>query len=548
MKKELTDILYSFNHNDINIPSSIPYPCHYHPSELAQNAALDFQKSLEKQTNLHDFFNVGNSEFSGGKMFGILVVETASKGLKYLKAFSGKLGGKTKVDGFVPPIFDLQDPNNFFLNEEAEITAINNKIKELKEAPEYLESLNIREEAKQKKELEIQEKKAFNQKRKQARSIRRQNKDCDIQALNKESSMDDIEFKKLKKYWNKELLDIENKIKNFDDQIKELQRKRKTLSNALQIKMFDSYIIKNAKGEKTNMTEIFKKSHYKLPPSAAGECAAPKLFQYALLNNLKPIALAEFWWGAPSIESMRKHQQFYPACKSKCEPILEFMLQGLSIETNPLLKPLTEINIDILYEDKQLLIINKPSGLLSVPGKQDLPTVLDWAKVNYPEIKGPGLVHRLDMATSGILILCKDEDTYKIMQRQFLNKTIQKTYTAILDGEIEQKEGEINLPLRPDLEDRPRQMVCFEHGKKSITEFKVLDINNGKTRMEFSPITGRTHQLRVHSAHHLGLNTAIEGDELYGIVKDRLKLHASSIQFNHPDNKEIIQVDCPAPF
>src|SRR5690606_28346717 len=305
----------------------------------------------------------------------------------------------------------------------------------------------------------------------------------------------------------------------------------------------------NAKGETRAVLDIFEEAIKMLPPAGAGECAAPKLLQYAYLHNLKPICLAEFWWGAPPGSEVRKHKYFYPSCRGKCEPILGHMLQGLDVDPNPMLEnQASNVDIEIIYEDDDIIVVNKPAEFLSVPGINVQDSVQTRILTRNPEITGPVIIHRLDMSTSGILVIAKNKEAHQFIQDQFIQHTIQKRYTALLDGIITPEEGLIDLPLRVDLEDRPRQVVCYEYGKPAQTKFNVVAIENGKTRIHYFPLTGRTHQLRVHSAHSKGLNTPIVGDDLYGKRADRLHLHAGYIQFVHPTTKQIIEFEVADPF
>jgi tRNA pseudouridine32 synthase/23S rRNA pseudouridine746 synthase len=286
-----------------------------------------------------------------------------------------------------------------------------------------------------------------------------------------------------------------------------------------------------------------------MPPAASGECAAPKLFQYAYECGLKPIAMAEFWWGASPKSEVRKHKQFYPSCRSKCEPILGHMMKGLDVENNPILEVKSHNQpLEIVYEDDYLLLVNKPHDFLSVPGKTTLDSVYTKMKQYLPNAKGPLLVHRLDMSTSGLLLVAKNERTYKKLQKQFIERSVKKRYVAVLDGEISKKEGIIDLPLRVDLDNRPQQLVCYEHGKPAKTKYEEVDVVAGKTRIHFYPISGRTHQLRVHAAHVDGLNTPIIGDDLYGVKGERLYLHAAQLTFIHPVTLKVLDVICEAPF
>ena len=259
--------------------------------------------------------------------------------------------------------------------------------------------------------------------------------------------------------------------------------------------------------------------------------------------------MAEFYWGISPTAEVRKHGQFYSSCRSRCEPILGHMMQGLNVEPNPIeLAGVFKGKLDIIYEDHFLLVLNKPHEFLSVPGKTIKDSVLTRMQTYLPNATGPLLLHRLDMSTSGLLLVAKNERTHKKLQKQFIERKVKKRYVALLDGTLETKEGEIDLPLRVDLNNRPRQLVCYEHGKKATTKYKVVAIEANKTRIHFYPISGRTHQLRVHAAHYKGLNTPIVGDDLYGTVSNRLHLHAETLSFEHPVKKEWVSFSCEAPF
>jgi tRNA pseudouridine32 synthase/23S rRNA pseudouridine746 synthase len=301
--------------------------------------------------------------------------------------------------------------------------------------------------------------------------------------------------------------------------------------------------------ETKSLVPIFEQTALKKPPAGAGECAAPKLLQYAFQHELRPVCMAEFWWGSPPNTTIRTHGNYYPACQGKCEPILGHMLKGIELDDNPLIVNYGEDKvIETIFEDEYILVINKPHELLSVPGKEIEDSVYSRIKKKYPEATGPLIVHRLDMSTSGLMILAKNEIAYKLLQRQFLNRSIRKLYTALLDGEVDQRKGMIELPMRLDVLDRPRQIVCRDHGKRARTDFQVDFRVEGKTRILLKPITGRTHQLRVHAAHQDGLNAPILGDDLYGKAADRLYLHATKITFTHPKTEELVTFTAPVPF
>ena len=313
----------------------------------------------------------------------------------------------------------------------------------------------------------------------------------------------------------------------------------------LQQQIFDKYQFLNIQGQAKNIAHIFSSTPYKIPPAGAGECAAPKLLNYAFTYDYTPIAMAEFWWGASPASEVRRHKHIYPACQSKCQPILTHMLSGMSVDENPLLlNPAEGKHLDIIYEDDDVLVINKPAEFLSVPGKNIEDSVYSRIKQAYPLATGPLIVHRLDMSTSGLMVVALTKESNKQLQKQFIKRTVKKRYIALLAGTLIDDEGIINLPLRVDLNDRPRQLVCYEHGKPAETHYQVIERKNNRTKVYFYPKTGRTHQLRVHSAHTLGLNSPIVGDDHYGLTDTRLHLHAQRLCFNHPTTNEVLTFEC----
>lgn len=354
--------------------------------------------------------------------------------------------------------------------------------------------------------------------------------------LIRESQFQKAEYKRLERSWKEKIAALQVEINNREELIQELKVERKSRSAALQQQLFGQFRMLNYRKEVKNLCDIFSQTVHKTPPAGAGECAAPKLLQQAYLHGWKPIAMAEFWWGNSPKAEIRHHGYYYPACKGKCEPILQHMLQGLEVEENPMLQ-LPEQGygkLKIVYEDKWLLVVNKPSGMLSVPGKGEKESVYSLARQLYPEADGPMIVHRLDMATSGLLIVAKNKKVHQHLQAQFKNHTIRKMYIALLDGIIPQDEGTIELPICPNPLDRPRQVVDMEYGKPAITYYQVLERRDKCTRIAFHPHTGRTHQLRVHAAHPSGLHCPIIGDELYGRKDKRLYLHAESTNLPIP--------------
>jgi tRNA pseudouridine32 synthase/23S rRNA pseudouridine746 synthase len=368
-----------------------------------------------------------------------------------------------------------------------------------------------------------------------------------LKELNQQSINEHYRLKQLKIEWKATLAEMENRVATFEQAIDSLKEERKQRSAALQDEIFEQFYFVNKGLEKRSVGDIFKYTSEGKPTAGAGECAAPKLFQYAFLNQLEPIALAEFWWGQSPKTEIRIHGHYYPACRGKCEPILGHMLQGLNIEENPLLKnPAEGKDLSIVWEDEHIVIVNKPHEFLSVPGKSIHDSVATRLRKRYPEATGPMVVHRLDMSTSGILMAAKTLEVYKALQIQFEQREIKKRYVAWLDGILEENAGWIDLPLRVDLDDRPRQLVCYEHGKSAQTRWKVIERKDGRTKVYLFPVTGRTHQLRVHAAHALGLHTPIVGDDLYGKPADRLQLHAERIEFIHPisGEKHVVCCEC----
>ena len=270
-----------------------------------------------------------------------------------------------------------------------------------------------------------------------------------------------------------------------------MRARRKAMSEALQERIFRLFVVSNARGERRDLVEVFKPLGT-LPPAGAGECCAPRLLNYAFVNHLLPVCMAEFWWGASPVGEVRHHGHFYPACRSKCKPILDFMLQGLDVEDNPLEQPMGDAGLDIIYDDRWLTVVNKPSGMLTVPGKALEDSLLTRYQAAHPEATGPIVVHRLDQETSGLVLFAKDKASHKALQQQFEDHTISKRYIALLDGVVQQDEGVIDLPIRPDVDDRPRQRVDHEHGKPAVTRYRVLERRGPVTRIELEPLTGRT--------------------------------------------------------
>ena len=548
---------------DIPLPERFTYPFCYTPHPLCMLAAGKVQDYLSQQKEWEE-------ELKQGKMFGVLVVRTSTGEIGYLAAFSGILAGKNVHPFFVPPVYDLLQPEGFFKVEEEQISQINMRIRQLEEAEEYREMIARWDALQREAEEALNEAKSQMKAAKEKREERRKSASSSPErglsaeeatpesglsaeeeaALIRESQFQKAEYKRLERTWKEQINTLQNEVSDFETKIQQLKAERKTRSAALQQQLFEQFKMLNSWGEVKTLCEIFGQTVHKTPPAGAGECAAPKLLQQAYLHDWEPIAMAEFWWGASPKTEIRHHGHYYPACKGKCEPILQHMLQGLRVEENPLLKSMqcAAREPEIVYEDSWLVVVNKPAGMLSVPGKEAVSSVYSLMQERYPDADGPMIVHRLDMATSGLMIVAKAKRVHQHLQAQFKSRLIKKRYIALLDGIVPQDRGTIELPLCLNPLDRPRQIVDAEHGKPAVTDFQVLERAGGHTRIAFYPRTGRTHQLRVHAAHVLGLHCPIIGDELYGKKADRLYLHAESLEFIHPITEEKIMITQEARF
>jgi tRNA pseudouridine32 synthase / 23S rRNA pseudouridine746 synthase len=543
--------------NDYSLPERFTFPFYYDPHPLCLLAAKELQHHLVHQREwVHNFgIEEGKEGMVIGKMFGVLVVQNKEGKIGYLAAFSGKLADQNHHDKFVPPVFDILQEDGFFKKGSETLNRINRQIEKLEAAPDFIACNALLESEIKTSLTQLAEQKQHMKAAKKARKIRRQEaaKVLPLHLFHKleeelklESQMESIFLKNLTVQWKTRIAECQKTLDRYLEEITSLKNERKKKSANLQKQLFEQYQFLNQKGEKKSLNDIFQEV---APPAGSGECAAPKLLQYAFLHQMKPLALAEFWWGQAPNAEIRKHAHFYPACRGKCEPILAHMLNGIEMDDNPLLENTAKgKEIEIVYEDDLLLVINKPAEFLSVPGKTIFDSVYERMKIKFPTATGPLIVHRLDMSTSGLMLIAKTKEVNKFLQRQFIKRTIKKRYVALLEGIISEEEGAIDLPLRVDLDDRPRQLVCYEYGKPAQTKWKVISRSDNQTRVHFFPLTGRTHQLRVHAAHSLGLNTPIVGDDLYGNKADRLHLHAASIEFMHPVSREIMKVEIEADF
>lgn len=532
---------------DMQLPRLFTYPFHYTPHPLCLRAAAEVQQYLASQ-------RAWAEELQRGKMFGVLVVKSPEGEVGFLAAFSGNLCGTNNLPYFVPPVYDLLSPNSFFPEEERKIDEINAVINRFIHHPDYLSRKEKLSQFVRETETELS---AFRQEIREAKRRREERRrqspsEEELAAMVRESQFQKAELKRRERKAKEAIHNFQQDINRYEDAINRLKEERHRRSVALQMRLFRAFQMRNALGETRDLCDIFRETPQAIPPAGAGECAAPKLLQYAYLNGFEPLAMAEFWWGDSPKGELRRHGHFYPACRGKCLPILTFMLQGLNVEPDPLTAEAEAEHIPIIiYEDEWLAVVDKPAGMLSVPGKGEACSVQTWARRQFPSATGPLVVHRLDMATSGLLLIAKNKEIHQNLQAQFKNKTVRKRYIALLDGRPAEHEGFISLPLLPDPLDRPRQVVSHEHGKPATTRYEVLaydDPRPGITRIAFYPQTGRTHQLRVHAAHPEGLNAPILGDALYGKPGARLYLHAERLEFIHPATHQSLCIESPAEF
>ena len=485
-------------------------------------------------------------------MFGVLVVADQSGKTGYLSAFSGMLNQQWSVPGFVPPVFDVQVQEGILASGAQRIAHLTQDIERGLKSAERLNAIAELSAFEQKKSIEILKLKKKLGDNKQQRKAQRlallsaSGQERQLQELSLQSQQDKRQIKQLKCDWNHKLTMAQKELDDtFENGINDLITQRKNLSQQLHHQVFENYKLMNALGEIKTIIDLFGG---KVPAGGSGDCSAPKLLQYAHRNKLKVVAMAEFWWGSQPEKGIRHHGHFYPPCRGRCHPILPFMLQGVDVSIEK--EPECEVKLqpEIVYEDDSLLVLNKPAGLLSIPGKEQDYSVLSWLHKRFPLATGAMLVHRLDMATSGLLLAAKNAHAHKILQQQFINRSIKKRYVALLSKVITEKNKTIDLPIRVDLDDRPRQVVCYEHGKKAVSHVELISSDDTSCRVYFYPVTGRTHQLRVHAAHFKGLNAPIVGDELYGEKSSRLFLHAEKLSFEHPVSRQVLEIHSPAPF
>ena len=599
---------------NVSIPSprQFTYPFCYDVDPLAEAASLELQRYIADA-------DLMSTEKGCGKMFGVLVVEyeDESGALQrgFLAAYSGLLGGRNDWPYFVPPVFDAQQPDGHFKRTEREISAINREIAAIEHDPEYLQSVAQHEQTKKRLQDEVDAFKAEVDAAKVRRDARRKSGE----SLSEEEQAEMIresQFMKAELRRRRKAMEQANSTLHIPHStfLKSLQRKRKQMSDELQRWLFAAYRMLNAKGEERDLIDIFREYTHAMPPAGAGDCCAPKLLQYAYLHHLRPVCMAEFWWGESPASEIRHHLHYYPACRSKCLPILTHMLKGLDVAPNPLAQKRHTAEPRVLYADEYIMVVDKPAGMLSVPGKAEsvrsefsdsanisveeyfanlqlptnsqLPTEqftigeADNSKLKTQNSKFLKAAHRLDMDTSGLLVLARTEQAYVELQRQFASRETVKRYEAVLSGVPTQNSKlktqnssaqpsgcleAISLPLIADINDRPRQRVDMEHGKPALTLYNIVEVravdantavayttkkvDKRRTLVHLYPKTGRTHQLRVHCAHPLGLACPILGDPLYGTERaDRMYLHAAELTFRHPVTGETMHFLSPSGF
>lgn len=539
------------------LPTRFPSPFATPPHPLAVRAASHLIADLasERLPGLGE-------HASEGKMLAVLVVRTPSGALGYLRGFSGMLGGRWQQPGFVPPLFDEAAREPWWSEAQRELADYDRELHELREGADAVAQRAAWRNLLAAHKLELDELTARHRQRRERRHGERRalgTSAADAQRrhlLDQESRGDKAQRRALDAEHAAARAQPGPALAALDLRVAQLERRRAERSAFFQQQLFEQTTVPDARGRERSLRTLFAPGE---PPSGAGDCAGPKLLGYALRRGLTPLAMAELWWGASPLGGGRHHGQLYPACRSKCGPILPAMLEGLGADPAPvfggssLAAGEAAPALDVRHEDEWLLAVEKPAGLLAVPGRTG---ELEESVLTRLRRERGGrelmLAHRLDLDTSGLLLAAKGKEAYVRLQRLFTERRMEKRYLAWVCGAVVGDTGIIDLALRPDLEDRPRQLHDPVHGKEAVTRWRVLTRRPDRTLVEFRPLTGRTHQLRVHAAHPRGLDAPICGDRLYGRLSapdtSRLLLHAAELSFEHPFTGRPLLLLSPAPF
>jgi tRNA pseudouridine32 synthase/23S rRNA pseudouridine746 synthase len=542
------------------IPAAFPSPFdELGPHPLARRAALALQAEFGSGWLAPGVRASTLEGPEGGKMFGVLVVRRPDGEVGFLRSFSGMLDGRWDVEGFVPPIFDREARARVEPAGDAEVAALMAREKALRHSPELsaLRAEGASLEARHAAERARLD--ALHDERRGLRHARRAGLAAGpsseearraLHALAQESRVDQADLRRLKAEQLSQRQAHAAALAEIEGRLSSLEQLRLAACREFGKRLHDTYAIPNARGERRPMRSFY--ADVGEPPGGAADCAGPKLLAFAFVHGLRPLALAEFWWGRPPVTGGRVAGGFYPACKRKSAPLLPYMLEGIEVAPAQLFVPApgADDGLRILFEDEWIVLVDKPCGLLSVPGRAAslADSVLTRLRARHPRASGPLLVHRLDLDTSGLLLAALDPVSHKTLQRQFLRREVRKRYVAWVEGAVRGERGVVDLPMHVDLHDRPRQIYGPVHGKPAVTEWQVLERRDGRTRLALFPLTGRTHQLRVHASHPLGLGAPIVGDRLYGHAAERLQLHAEAIAFAHPKTGERLSYESPAPF
>ena len=534
------DVLFHCLPAGVDVPDELNDPFDYEPDASALAAWDDLRGEIARRKEWRE-------EIDRGKMFGVLVVVDAEGRVGYLAAYSGQIGGQSDSSGFVPAVFDYLQPDGYFKTKEAEISAINAEIAQMCSSEQYLSlqaSLKkIETEGQQMLSAQASAMRMAKQQRNQRR-LEGYLSATETAEMIRESQFQKAELRRAKKAQEERVAAVKAELQPLEDAIAALKHRRHEMSDQLQRWLFMQFDMLNSRGESRNLIDIFASTPQQIPPSGSGECCEPRLLQYAFAHGLSPRSIAMFWWGESPKDVVRHAGHYYPACSGKCKPILEWMLDGMMLRKGPIAGGEQRGRLDVIYDDEHFCVVNKPAGMLSVPGRGDVESVVSILRREWGGAAEPLVVHRLDMATSGLLIVAKDADTQRLLQSQFARRKVEKRYVALLEKRLPAGSGRISLPLRADVENRPYQVVDHEHGRRAVTDYEIL----AGGRVLLTPLTGRTHQLRVHCAHREGLGCPIKGDALYGHPADRLYLHAERLVIDHPTTGQQMTFYAPCPF